>query len=98
MTDFNLGEKVKAVEALLAEIQEQVPAFPFVFGYLTPPPRADDVNFMMSGTETQQIAICERLKSVPVGNFLDRLAKDRQEQKRIKLATPADVPRIPRKS
>ena len=75
---FDLLATVREIEELIQKAQENVPAFPMVFGYL--PPACEDPCYLMSGTESQQIALCEKMKAVPVGNFLDRLAKERAAQ------------------
>ena len=91
MTDFNLGDKVKEAEAILAEIQEKVPAFPFVFVYL--PPATPDPCWMTSGAnDNLVIGMMAKVRAVLEGNFLERIDRGKP---RIQVASPADVPRIP---
>lgn len=91
--DFNLLDSVKSIEAIIEDIQKNVPRFPLVFGYL--PPGAADPNYMMNDAENQQIALLGKMQAVLLGNSVERI-KGPREQPRIQVVPGGAVPKIPR--
>ena len=90
--EFNLLESVKAIEAIIGDIQKHTPRFPLVFGYL--PPGAVDPCFMMDDAENQQIAILEKMRAVQTGNYLHRLERNRpQDTPEIVVAPAGAIPK-----
>ena len=91
MTDFNLLDSVKAIEAIMGDIQKNVPHFPCVFGYM--PPGSVDPGYMMNDAENQQIALLAKMQAVLTGNCVARITEKEPEDKRVE--TPVTIAALP---